>query len=73
MGYLVRYIGDRNIADSSPWVEPGVRARVEAALQAVQTERLKPIFDHLGGEVSFDAIRIVLSCLRNRLGSRSPH
>jgi ATP-dependent DNA helicase RecQ len=72
MSYLVRYIGDRAITDPSPWVEPDVRTRVEAALQAAQTERLKPIFEHLGGEVSFDAIRIVLSCMRNRLDRCSP-
>jgi ATP-dependent DNA helicase RecQ len=68
MGYLIQYIRDRAVSDPAAWVEPSVSRRVEAALDEMQTERLKPIFEHLGREVDFDSIRIVLMCLRNRLG-----
>ena len=69
MGYLIQYIRDRAVSDPGPWVESGIRTRVEAALDELQTERLKPIFEHLGREVDYDSIRIVLACLRNRLGA----
>jgi ATP-dependent DNA helicase RecQ len=69
MGYLLQYIRERMMCDASPWVEQSNRTRVEAALAELQTERLKPIFEHLGREIDYDSIRIVLACLRNRLGA----
>jgi ATP-dependent DNA helicase RecQ len=69
MGYLIQYIRERATSDPAPWVEPSVCTRVESALAELQTERLKPIFEHLGREVDYDSIRIVLVCLRNRLGA----
>jgi hypothetical protein len=40
--------------------------RVADAVRHMGAERLKPIFDHLGGGVPFDSIRLSLACLRNR-------
>ena len=33
--------------------------------EAVGNDRLKPIFEHLDGEVPYDQIRIVANCLAN--------
>ncbi|MBI4556948.1 MAG: DNA helicase RecQ [Candidatus Hydrogenedentes bacterium] len=68
-GYLIEYLEDAGITDPSPWVEPTVVARVFKAASATKAERLKPIFEHLNGEVSYSTIRICLTCARNTTGA----
>jgi ATP-dependent DNA helicase RecQ len=65
-GYLVQYLRERRVRDPSAWVEPALAARVEAAIGQVGPEGLRPIFEHLGGEVGYDTIRFVVECWRNR-------
>jgi hypothetical protein len=38
---------------------------VREAIDEVGSDRLKPIFDHLAGEVTYEEIRIVANCLAN--------
>jgi len=64
-GYLGQFIKHEQITDPSPWVDFAAVEQVRTALDTVEGDRLKPIFDHLGGEVSYDHIRIVVSCLAN--------
>ena len=69
-GYLAQYIEQKQITDPTPWVDPVTAERISRAAQEVGTERLKPIFERLGGQVGYDQIRIVVLCLAqpNRAG-----
>jgi len=64
-GYLGLFIQQERITDSSPWVDPVTAERIVDAAGQVGTDRLKPIFDLLGGQVSYDQIRIVVLCVKN--------
>ncbi len=59
-GYLTDYIREERPASIEAWVSESVRQRVLIAAHASPDGRLKPIFDALGGEVSYDEIRFVL-------------
>lgn len=63
--YLQAYIEAEQIKDPTPWVAPDLLARIRAAAHQVGVERLKPIYDHLSEDVSYEEIRIVVACLRN--------
>jgi len=65
-GYLNDYLRHEQITDPSPWVESTLAAKIEQAASQTDGDRLKPIHEALGGEVSYDAIRIVVTCHRNR-------
>ncbi|MEZ6064955.1 MAG: helix-turn-helix domain-containing protein [Planctomycetaceae bacterium] len=66
-GYLSDYLTARLITDASPWVEPATIDRVVAAWRELGCEgRLTPLHEKLAGEVDYDALRIVLTCERNR-------
>jgi len=64
-GYLVDYLRHERITDPSVWVDAETVRQIEAAAEEVGMERLKPIFEQLGGEIGYDRIRIVMVCLRN--------
>ncbi|MEM6798408.1 MAG: DNA helicase RecQ [Planctomycetota bacterium] len=66
VGYLNQYLRHEQATDPTPWVEPAVASRVEAAIEEVGLRGLKPIHEQLGGEVDYDAIRIVATCVANR-------
>ncbi len=48
-------------ANIDHWVDPQVHQSVMEAATATGADRLKPIFEHLEGTVSYEAIRLVLS------------
>ncbi len=58
--YLLEFVEVKKPADIGPWVSAADRDRILEAVGRVKAERLKPIFDDLGGEVGYDQIRIVL-------------
>jgi ATP-dependent DNA helicase RecQ len=64
--YLTTFLIERRIEDASPWVPKETIARIEEAVEHVGMQRLKPIFEHLNGEVDYDSIRIALTCRNNR-------
>ncbi len=66
MKYLADFIAHHQVIDPTPWVEPGVARRIEEAIEATGIGYLKPIYEQLGGEISYDDIRVVLACLANR-------
>jgi ATP-dependent DNA helicase RecQ len=67
--YLADFILEHRITDPSPWLDEGTFARICRAGLKVGTEKLKPIFDELGGEVPYDDIRLAIECLRNAGGT----
>ena len=67
-GYLSEYLRHEQVQDPSPWVEDDLVKRIELAIAEVGLVGLKPIFDHLGGEVPYEPIRIVATCVANREG-----
>jgi len=55
------------VTDSSPWVSAETAAVIEQAIEQLGDERLKPIFEQLEGQQPYSAIRVVVTCRRNRL------
>jgi ATP-dependent DNA helicase RecQ len=72
VGYLSVYLRCEKVTDPSPWVDRETVARIEDAAKVVGRERLKPIFDHLDESVPYEPIRIVMTCLNNRIEAEAP-
>ena len=64
LGYLVQFFQHERRTDPAPWVDAAVAQRIEAAVREVGGQRLKPIYEALGGKVPYEQIRIVMSCVR---------
>jgi ATP-dependent DNA helicase RecQ len=65
-GYLGEFLRHDQVMDPGPWLDAQLAARIEAAIEDVGYARLKPIHEKLGGQVSYDDIRIMATCLANR-------
>jgi ATP-dependent DNA helicase RecQ len=65
IGYLVEFIEQQAMCDATHWLAVDTIERIAKAVDKHGRERLKPIFDELGGEVPYDDIRIALACLQN--------
>lgn len=65
-GYFIEYLKDRKITDASKWVSAAEIDRIEAEAHKGEDGRLKPIYEALNGEIGYDLIRTVLTCMRNR-------
>ncbi len=68
-GYLNQYLRHEQVMDPSPWINGELARRIESAIDEVGCERLKPIFERLSGNVPYDDIRIVATCVANRMAS----
>ncbi|MFM9959696.1 MAG: DNA helicase RecQ [Planctomycetaceae bacterium] len=66
-GYLSEFIRHDGVTDASPWVPAELIPRIEAATRKHGFEKLRPIFDELNGEVSYEHLRPAIDCLRVRL------
>ncbi|ADG67063.1 ATP-dependent DNA helicase RecQ [Planctopirus limnophila DSM 3776] len=64
--YLEEYILDRGLQDGLPWVEKSEFSQIEGAFEAEDHRRLKPAFDRLNGQVTYEKLRVVRACLQNR-------
>lgn len=64
--YLNEYLRHERVMDPSPWIDAPLARRIEDAIEAVGPGPLRAIFDRLGGEVSYDDIRVVAACVANR-------
>jgi len=65
-GYLGEFLRARKITDPSPWVDAATAAKVRTACEELgSSDRLTPIFEHLGSTVNYETLRIVLTCMRN--------
>ena len=64
-GYLSRYIDEHDITDPSPWVDAQLIPKIRAATDEVGSlERLAPIKEILGDEISYEQLRPVIDCLK---------
>ncbi|HEX4415310.1 MAG TPA: DNA helicase RecQ [Lacipirellulaceae bacterium] len=72
-GYLESYVRHRRVRDVSPWLDRAELDLVEAAVQDAGAERLRPIFDALGGRVSYEHIRIAVACIENITDEQAVH
>jgi ATP-dependent DNA helicase RecQ len=63
--YLTELIASQGISDPTAWIDDALFARIRAAAKEHGQDRLKPLFEALGGEVPYDQIRIAVACLRN--------
>ena len=70
-GHLCNYIEARNVTDCGTWVEHSKIVVIEAAINLAGNERLKPIFEYLGGKYSYNEIRIVSACYNEKQRSKS--
>jgi len=59
--YLVDFIAVQPDISIDPWVDAATQAKISAAIEQVGYTRLRPIFEHLDGSVSYDAIHIVVA------------
>lgn len=64
--YLCRYIETKRPESIEPWVDGATLIKIASVADVVGTDRLKPIRDVLGEQISYDEIRIVLSWLSSR-------
>ncbi len=60
-GYLMEFIQEVGVAGPEPWVPREVYDRVLDTATRIQADRMKPIFEALGEEVSYGAIRLTLA------------
>jgi len=68
-GYIADHFEKEGITDPSPLVDPATAARIEEAYNSIEhEEKLRPLRDHLGSEVSYLQIKVALACIRNRRG-----
>jgi ATP-dependent DNA helicase RecQ len=61
--YLAEFVQAERPASIFAWVPEDVCERVAAAAEIHGTAKLKPVFQELNGEVSYDHIRVVFACL----------
>lgn len=59
--YLGDYLKAHRITDIDPWIPPKLQTLVQQAIGQVGCERLKPVFEHLDGQVDYPRIRIVVT------------
>ncbi|MBL8880024.1 MAG: DNA helicase RecQ [Phycisphaerales bacterium] len=57
--YLEQWIAEHRPADISAWVKREDYQRVSGAITALGATLLKPIFEHLNGEIDYETIRCV--------------
>ena len=64
-GYLIEFIASQGISDPTAWISEEQFAKIRAAAKGSTDQRLKPIYEALGGAATYEQIRIALACLRN--------
>ena len=64
-GYLIEFIQVEGLCDPTAWIQEGEFLRVREATLETGFEKLKPIHELLGGEVSYETIRVAVACLQN--------
>ena len=64
--YLVEFLKLEGRLSPEPWVDAATFERIAAVAATLPDNRLKPLFDHFGGEIGYDVLRIAITCVRNR-------
>lgn len=57
--HLAVWVENERPASVRPWVDEETERRATEAIKKEQTERLKPVFEELGGEVPYEVLRVV--------------
>ncbi len=65
-GYLCEYVAARGPESVQSWIDPATYQKVADAAGVVGTERLKPIFEKLDGQVPYESIRLVVTHLASK-------
>ena len=65
-GYLMEFIQEEGVGSPEPWVPRATYDRILETATRIQADRLKPIYEALGEEVPYSAIRLTLA-IRARL------
>jgi len=64
--YLISYIMKEGLTDASPWVDKLSFERISDAAATLGTDYIGPIYRALGGEISYEQIKISIAVLKNR-------
>ena len=67
-GYLERYVEEKRPDSVAAWVDDDTYARVAEALEQLGDDLLRPVHDHLGGDVPYEQIRVVAAHRRAHAG-----
>jgi len=59
MDYLAEYVARDRPEAIDAWVDPSLQSRVNPIIEELGPSPMRPIFERLNGEVSYDIIRIV--------------
>lgn len=62
VNYLADYVRYHRISDPTQWVNSSIAKQVFDHKQLAEEGKLKPLFEHFKGEISYDDIRITLAC-----------
>lgn len=62
--YLAIWIEQTKASDITPWVNKATEARVRLAIDKVGAKTLRPIFEELDGQVSYEQIKVVIALMR---------
>ncbi|MCK5861924.1 MAG: RecQ family ATP-dependent DNA helicase [Candidatus Hydrogenedentes bacterium] len=68
-GYIVQYFSTQKRKDPAPYVSQEVMNDVRQAFEKLETDRLKPVYEQLDGEVPYWKIRLCKICLKNEAES----
>ncbi|MHC5103103.1 MAG: DNA helicase RecQ [Planctomycetota bacterium] len=63
--YLIEFIRQENISDSSAWIDKKTSKNIEQAVRKIGSKQKKLIFNHLNKQVDYMQINITLACMRN--------
>ncbi len=69
-GYLDAYIRHRGVTDATRWIPRRELDQIEAVIEHAGTQRLKPVYDALHGQIPYERIRIAIACRANQAASR---
>lgn len=64
--YLEEFIAEEGLVEGEPWVAKELFEKIAAAFLPEGENRLKPAFDRLAGTATYEQLRIVRACLKNR-------
>ncbi|MEA1921956.1 MAG: DNA helicase RecQ [Pseudomonadota bacterium] len=65
-GYLTTYIRHLEISDPTAWVSAENVQKIEVAMKELGSAPLKPIFVKLEEKISYEEIKLVFECRKNR-------
>ena len=63
--YLADYILEERIGNPHRWLDSATYQRVIDAAEKKGIDKIRPIYQHLHEQVSYENIRIAIACLQN--------